>query len=134
MDDEFAPGRSCDFELATWGEVISAFRALRSMAAQRNGRCGTRPPCDTELPEVLCPPQASGSPVNDEGYARVRPKALSVQRLGNRRRGGGRCHCGTCRVCLDNARWERIFREKFATAEYYRSEIRVRYPSPLSGI
>ena len=29
------------------------------------------------------------------------------------------CHCGDCATCLDNARWERIFREKFADPSYY---------------
>jgi hypothetical protein len=29
------------------------------------------------------------------------------------------CHCGKCPRCLDNARWERIFREKFADEDYY---------------
>jgi hypothetical protein len=28
------------------------------------------------------------------------------------------CRCGRCRSCLDNARWERIFQEKFADPEY----------------
>ena len=31
-----------------------------------------------------------------------------------------RCRCGKCARCLDNARWERIFREKFEDPEYYR--------------
>jgi hypothetical protein len=31
-----------------------------------------------------------------------------------------RCDCGACGRCLDNARWERIFREKFADPTYYR--------------
>lgn len=30
-----------------------------------------------------------------------------------------RCSCGRCRQCLDNARWERIFAEKFADPNYY---------------
>lgn len=29
-----------------------------------------------------------------------------------------RCTCGTCRSCLDNSRWERIFQEKFADPNY----------------
>jgi hypothetical protein len=35
---------------------------------------------------------------------------------GDRRR---HCQCGRCRGCLDNARWERIFAEKFADPNYY---------------
>jgi hypothetical protein len=30
-----------------------------------------------------------------------------------------RCKCGTCALCRDNARWERIFQEKFADSTYY---------------
>ena len=29
------------------------------------------------------------------------------------------CDCGKCPRCLENARWERIYREKFADADYY---------------
>ena len=30
-----------------------------------------------------------------------------------------RCTCGRCRECVENARWERIFEEKFADPTYY---------------
>jgi hypothetical protein len=29
------------------------------------------------------------------------------------------CQCGRCRACVENARWERIFAEKFADPNYY---------------
>ena len=32
-----------------------------------------------------------------------------------------RCKCGTCTMCLDNARWEAIFNAKFADPDYYKS-------------
>lgn len=32
-----------------------------------------------------------------------------------------RCHCGTCNLCLDNARWEKKFNDKFADPDYYKS-------------
>jgi hypothetical protein len=35
-----------------------------------------------------------------------------------------RCNCSVCATCLENARWERIFREKFADPEYYRQPLR----------
>ncbi len=41
-----------------------------------------------------------------------------------------RCQCGQCKSCLENARWERIFNEKFADPNYY-SGLAVRYESPL---
>jgi len=30
-----------------------------------------------------------------------------------------RCACGKCRTCLDNARWETVFQQKFADPNYY---------------
>ena len=44
-----------------------------------------------------------------------------------------RCHCGQCRQCLDDARWERIFTEKFADPEYY-TRRHVRCVSPLDSL
>ena len=31
-----------------------------------------------------------------------------------------RCHCGVCPRCLEEARWERIFNERFADPNYYK--------------
>ncbi len=41
-----------------------------------------------------------------------------------------RCQCGTCMRCLDNARWDRIFNEKFADPTYYK-RITIRHNSTL---
>jgi hypothetical protein len=30
-----------------------------------------------------------------------------------------RCRCGVCSRCLEEARWERIFKERFADPDYY---------------
>ena len=30
-----------------------------------------------------------------------------------------RCTCGKCSRCLDDARWEKIYNEKFADSTYY---------------
>lgn len=43
-----------------------------------------------------------------------------------------RCSCGRCASCLDNARWERIFQEKFADQTYYTRRL-VTQGSALSG-
>lgn len=40
------------------------------------------------------------------------------------------CRCMRCPVCIDNARWERIFREKFADPFYYNQK-QVRNSSPI---
>ena len=39
-----------------------------------------------------------------------------------------RCLCGECVPCIENARWERIFNEKFADPNYYRPR-----PAPLGS-
>jgi hypothetical protein len=39
--------------------------------------------------------------------------------------------CGRCLRCLDEARWERIFAEKFADPTYYEEHL-VKYSSPLA--
>jgi hypothetical protein len=31
-----------------------------------------------------------------------------------------RCHCGVCIRCQEEARWERIFNERFADPDYYK--------------
>jgi hypothetical protein len=42
-----------------------------------------------------------------------------------------RCHCGACGTCLENARWDKIFNEKFADPNYYKPQP-VRHTSSLS--
>jgi hypothetical protein len=42
------------------------------------------------------------------------------------------CCCGRCKACADNARWERVFNEKFADVEYY-SGLRLAQRSPLAS-
>lgn len=46
-------------------------------------------------------------------------------------RSSRRCQCGGCRRCRENARWERIFQEKFADPNYYTRRL-VRHESPLN--
>ena len=83
---------------------------------------GTAPECDA-APE----PRKAAVPASP----RVDP--VPQARPTKSRRASGRCHCGECRNCQENARWERIFQEKFANSDYYRHDIRIRYASPLSS-
>ena len=32
-----------------------------------------------------------------------------------------RCRCGVCTRCMEEARWERIFNERFADPDYYKT-------------
>jgi hypothetical protein len=136
MVNESITLQSTAFELATFGEVLYAFSALRSTSGRRRSARvanemlpwesmpGTASECEA-LPEprqaAIAPPQPRLEPVPE-----TRP--------GKSRRASGRCHCGQCRNCQENARWERIFQEKFANSDYYHHDIRVRYASPLSSV
>lgn len=60
-----------------------------------------------------------------------RPAAQPRVRLSSRAVRRHRCHCGSCSTCLDNARWEKIFNEKFADPNYYKPQP-VRHVSSLS--
>jgi hypothetical protein len=42
-----------------------------------------------------------------------------------------RCQCRVCPACLENARWERIFQEKFADPDYYATGLLMRWESSL---
>jgi hypothetical protein len=44
-------------------------------------------------------------------------KALQRNAAGRTKRRS--CTCGKCRTCIDNARWEAVFRQKFADPLYY---------------
>jgi hypothetical protein len=43
------------------------------------------------------------------------------------------CHCGKCHQCIENARWERIFAEKFADRDYYKRH-GGQHSSPLASL
>jgi hypothetical protein len=122
-------------ELASFGEVLYAFSSLRSRSGRRRGGRveGEVLPWQNLLPDAA-PEFALPAPAPPPPPSPRRVEALHPQRITKPRRNSGRCQCGQCRTCQENARWERIFREKFASPDYYRHEIRVRYASPLSGI
>jgi hypothetical protein len=62
----------------------------------------------------------------------IRPAGSQLEnRVAGRRR--PRCRCGRCRQCLESARWERIFAEKFADPDYY-TRLQVRRSSPLESL
>jgi len=42
------------------------------------------------------------------------------------------CRCGACKWCIDNARWDRIFNEKFVDHTYY-ATLPMRRSSSLAG-
>jgi hypothetical protein len=60
------------------------------------------------------------------------PRKTNLQRSGAVGTRGKCCKCGRCRRCLDNARWDRIFSEKFADPGYY--PLKVSHNSSLAGV
>jgi len=50
---------------------------------------------------------------------RNRPTPVPAER--SRSTSQRRCKCGLCGPCRDNARWDRIFNEKFADPDYYKA-------------
>jgi hypothetical protein len=120
-------------ELASFGEVLSAFSALRTASGRKRG----------VRTETGLPPWRNGASDTQPHYQpsemhRLAPaaparqaEARAPQVMPKPRR--GRCQCGQCQTCRENQRWERIFQEKFATEDYYNHNLRIRYASPLSG-
>ena len=43
------------------------------------------------------------------------------------------CQCGSCHTCLENAKWDRIFSEKFEDPDYYKPR-QVWGASPLASL
>lgn len=60
----------------------------------------------------------------------AKPEPVRLEPRPSRRR-SRRCACGVCPVCIDNAKWERVFREKFEDSSYY-FQPTFRHNSPLS--
>jgi hypothetical protein len=83
-------------------------------------------PSPDRSPEPSPPPNASV----DEPVSASRRDA---EAKGGRphRRGNQYCQCGHCKWCLDNARWDRIYSEKFADPSYY-GHIVIRQNSTLA--
>src|SRR5580704_8823087 len=133
MGNESVTLELANFELASFGEVLYAFSALRSTSGHRRGARATTELLPWEaLPGVA--PECDAPP--EPRQAAPAPQVDSVPRpqTAKSRRATGRCHCGQCRNCQEKARWERIFQEKFANSDYYHHDIRVRYASPLSSV
>jgi hypothetical protein len=72
--------------------------------------------------------QGSGNPTP----VRVRRGALDAAQPASKDRKMC-CKCDQCQQCLEDARWERIFAEKFADPNYYTRRI-THIASPLTSL
>src|SRR5581483_7429786 len=120
--------------LATFGEVLYAFSALRATSGRRRGGRVESEMLPWQDGAPVAPVQRPVQPIARRiTSAPPRPMEAAPKSWDRPRRGASRCQCGQCRNCAENARWERIFQEKFASSDYYSSEIRIRYSSPLAS-
>jgi hypothetical protein len=83
----------------------------------------------------LASPESIGALMREQGnFTPVRRRHGARDAAGPASRGPRmRCRCGQCPQCLDNARWERIFKEKFADPDYYARRV-TRISSPLTSL
>jgi len=135
MVNESITLQSAGLELASFGEVLYAFSTLRSTSGHRRGARAANDLLPWEAvpgvaPECDAPPEPRKAAVPAPPRVDPVPQAQAAKP----RRASGRCRCGQCRNCQENARWERIFQEKFANSDYYHHDIRIRYASPLSSL
>jgi hypothetical protein len=86
------------------------------------------------IAELLRPRQRYEGRAGSAGKPRM-PKAKPHDRGYRPRHAmGSRCRCGECFACRENARWERIFQEKFADPTYYTRDFRLAHSSPLAEV
>jgi len=95
----------------------------------RRSRIRTQIQLAQEFPQLHSP---ASRPTLTEPVRQV-TQVVSAENHGVRARSPRRCACGACERCLDNARWDRIFNEKFADPTYY-AGLRVRQNSTLAGM
>jgi len=74
---------------------------------------------------------ADARPAKSQSSGRPLAGSQPENRAAGRRRTP--CRCGRCPQCLDDARWERIFAEKFADPDYYTPRP-LRCSSPLESL
>jgi hypothetical protein len=96
----------------------------------REGQLPPLPHAAAPDPPVFAPQRtSSGKAGSVSGHRHTVEVTEGVSRIRRRQY----CQCGQCKWCLDNARWDRIFNEKFADPTYYGSVV-VRHSSSLAEL
>lgn len=83
---------------------------------------------DQAMPLAIAEPASSIPAIDRPRAPGALPAVAGISRVERRQY----CQCGKCKRCLDNARWERVFNEKFLDPTYY-GRLTVRHSSTLAG-
>ncbi len=67
----------------------------------------------------LASPESIRALISDFENSQPRQHCRGARKSPDRSHKNGPCQCGRCAECRENARWERIFAEKFADPDYY---------------
>ncbi len=78
---------------------------------------------DSALIDLLIKAAATQKP-NSHRARTTRSAIKATYQAPVAKRRSRRCACGACATCQDEARWERIFLEKFADPNYYQQPLR----------
>ena len=75
---------------------------------------------DPRMIEELMATHARISTARQARRKRSSPPPMAVGLTADRCPKVKRCRCGTCQRCQEEARWDRIFNERFADPNYYK--------------
>lgn len=123
--------------LATADEIKDLVALLGNRAARRpvvrDFKTSCSPLAPTSVANPAAAPPSGVAVVLRDASTGITADSRSVSKPGRRVsfKAQTGCRCGSCKRCLDNARWNRIYSEKFADPEYYGS-ITLKHNSALA--
>jgi hypothetical protein len=141
MLNSVAPFDSSSFDDSFLASPAEIFAMLAQLGGQRPSRFQVSEAMLNEVlghrPSVVDHPRAAAprkTNLQKSEAVDTRPSGVPDQSRDDLSTGRRRkcCKCGRCRRCLDNARWDRIFSEKFADPGYY--PLKVGHNSSLAGV
>jgi hypothetical protein len=91
--------------------------------------------CDSDILQTLLADlaQTTSKKPSVRAAEKENPGLPAASAASARKAASRQCKCGTCPRCAEDARWERIFREKFADPYYYGMR-RVPHNSPINTL
>jgi hypothetical protein len=107
-------------------------RSANSPSGETNAGRGTEESMELELSQVNVIEQLLAGSRTPAIVTRSQGTAIGARPIHlPKRLKMSRCRCGVCRTCTEEARWEKVFREKFADPTYY-GDRPPRFSSPLA--